>query len=55
MEKAEHILSLINKEIIKNEESLIYYQDQIVILEISLQNLKYTEKNLLNHLNEDSN
>lgn len=53
MEKTEHILELINKEIIKNEESLIYYQNQIILLEINLQNLKYTEKNLLNHLNED--
>jgi hypothetical protein len=53
MEKTEHILALIKKEIIKNEENLTYHQNQILILEISLQNLKYTEKNLLNHLNED--
>ena len=53
MEKTEHILDLIKKEIIKETESLTYYQNQIVILEINLQNLKYTEKNLINNLNED--
>ena len=53
MEKTEYILDLIRKEIIKEDESLTYYQNQIIILEINLQNLRYTEKNLLNHLNED--
>jgi RNA binding exosome subunit len=55
MEKTEYILDLIRKEIIKEDESLAYYQNQIIILEINLQNLKNTEKNLLNHLNEDLN
>ena len=53
MEKTEHILDLIKKEIIKETESLTYHQNQIVILEINLQNLRYTAQNLLNHLNED--
>ena len=51
MEKTEYILDLIRKEIIKETESLTYHQDQVVILETNLQNLKATEKNLLNHLN----
>lgn len=55
MEKTEYILDLIRKEIIKETEYLTYHQNQIVILEINLQNLKATEKNLLNHLNEDLN
>jgi hypothetical protein len=55
MEKTEYILDLIRKEIIKEDENFIYHQNQIIILGIKIENLKNTEKNLLNHLNEDLN
>jgi hypothetical protein len=46
-----HVLELVQKEITETEESIVYHQNKLIILELKLEDLQHREQNLLNYLN----
>ena len=52
MEKTQHVLELVKKEIIDIEESIVYHQNKLTILNLKLEDLQYREKQIISYLKD---